>query len=47
MSISSGRSQSDSGSVASERSRRGDADSLATTATSASHDSHHLLNGAA
>lgn len=31
----SGRSQSDSGSLASERSRRGDADSLATTATSA------------
>ncbi|XP_045782015.1 serine/threonine-protein kinase 10 isoform X3 [Maniola jurtina] len=46
-SFESGRSQSDSGSVASERSRRGDADSLATTATSASHDSHHLLNGAA
>lgn len=31
----SGRSQSDSGSLASERSRRGDADSLATTATTA------------
>ncbi|XP_050359321.1 serine/threonine-protein kinase 10 isoform X2 [Nymphalis io] len=54
-SFESGRSQSDSGSVASERSRRGDADSLATTATtatttsatSASPDSHHLLNGAA
>ncbi|XP_045456982.1 serine/threonine-protein kinase 10 [Melitaea cinxia] len=63
-SFESGRSQSDSGSLASERSRRGDADSLATTATSATtattasaasaaspttapHDQHHLLNGAA
>ncbi|XP_041968183.1 serine/threonine-protein kinase 10 isoform X2 [Aricia agestis] len=46
------RSQSDSGSVASVGSRRGDADSLATSATSAtshtsvSHDSPHMhLNG--